>query len=267
MPFEDYPLDKLLTGARQLAAGAGERIMQIYEAAAVDVSHKDDRSPLTEADLAAHEYIVTGLKTLTPDLPVLSEESEQMPFSLRSQWDAYWLVDPLDGTREFLKRNGEFTVNIALVHGHEPVLGVVAAPALDRSWFAAAGQGAWQQRNNEEATPIRVRNKARRKPVVAVTRSHGSDELQRYLEWLGEHEPMSMGSALKLCLVADGTVDLYPRIGPTSEWDTAAAQCVVCEAGGQVVDMEGNPLRYNTKESLLNPYFLVYGDASRSWRP
>ncbi|MBK1693013.1 3'(2'),5'-bisphosphate nucleotidase CysQ [Ectothiorhodospira mobilis] len=264
MTLNEQTLDPLLIHARRIAREAGARILDIY-GEDFQVAEKDDRTPLTEADMAAHRHIVQGLRDLEPELPILSEESDGIPFSERTQWTTYWLVDPLDGTREFIKRNGEFTVNIALIHEHEPVLGVVLAPVLDLLYSAARGRGAWRhQPARETGQPIHVHRDERR-PVIAGSRSHGTDRLQAFLERIGPHELISMGSSLKFCLVAEGRADLYPRLGPTSEWDTAAAHCVVNEAGGAVTDTALRPLRYNTKESLRNPEFLVMADPQRDW--
>lgn len=257
-PAGDLSLELLRNNAGLIARQAGGLILEIYEQD-FQVTEKTDRSPLTEADMAAHHHIVSALKDLTPELPVLSEESDRIPFSERAAWRTYWLVDPLDGTREFVKRNGEFTVNIALIHDHDPVVGVVYAPVLDLCYTAARGLGATRSAPGEESQRIRV-SRRRRRPVVAGSRSHGTERLGLLLSRLGEHELISMGSSLKFCLVADGRADLYPRLGPTCEWDTAAAQCVVCEAGGQVTDLQGRALRYNTRDSLRNPEFIVTGD-------
>lgn len=254
----------LLDAVKRIAISAGERILEIYESDFA-IEHKDDKSPLTEADLAAHRTIVAGLQELTPDIPVLSEESASIPFATRSSWSRYWLVDPLDGTREFIKRNGEFTVNIALIHDGRAELGVVYVPVQRLSYFACAGGGAFKQHAAETPQQIRVRALPSGPVVVAGSRSHGGDSLNRFLENLGAHELVSMGSALKSCLVAEGCADIYPRLGLTSEWDTAAAQCVVEEAGGKVTGLDMQPLLYNTKDSLLNPHFFVFGDASRDW--
>jgi 3'(2'), 5'-bisphosphate nucleotidase len=258
-------LEDLLGAARRLAVDAGDQIMEIYNNHDLDVTAKDDKSPLTAADLAAHQIIKNGLEALAPKFPVLSEESNQLPFNTRASRTTYWLIDPLDGTREFIKRNGEFTVNIALIHGHDAVLGVVAAPAKHLSYFACRGQGAHKTVNGGEPTRIETRKLTPKQPVVAGSRSHAGDSLAAFLDKLSEHEMISMGSALKFCLVAEGTVDIYPRFGPTSEWDTAAAQCVVEEAGGQVTSLELNRLRYNTKDSLLNPHFVVIGNPAYDW--
>jgi 3'(2'), 5'-bisphosphate nucleotidase len=177
----------------------------------------------------------------------------------------YWLIDPLDGTREFVKRNGEFTVNIALIENGIPTVGVVHIPVSGISYLGQSGQGAWKIDAEGQRSAIRVSAPAHRPVRVAGSRSHAGDSLKRFLERLGEHQIVSMGSSLKLCLVAEGAADVYPRLGPTSEWDTAAAQAVVEAAGGMVTDTQLEPLRYNTKDSLLNPHFLVFGDASENW--
>jgi 3'(2'), 5'-bisphosphate nucleotidase len=257
-------LDYLLTAARRLAADAGEKIMEIYNQD-FNVAAKDDKSPLTAADLGAHRIIKNGLKALRPQFPVLSEESNQLPFETRARWETYWLIDPLDGTREFIKRNGEFTVNIALIHGHEPILGVVAAPAKNLDYYACRGRGAYKAVDGGQATRIRARKPTPERPTVAGSRSHAGDSLIAFLDRLGDYELISMGSALKSCLVAEGVVDIYPRFGPTSEWDTAAAQCVVEEAGGALNDLQMNRLRYNTKDSLLNPHFVAIGNPDYDW--
>jgi 3'(2'), 5'-bisphosphate nucleotidase len=255
----------LLPAVTELAERAGRAILEIYNGA-YDVERKADQSPLTTADIAAHELIDAGLRELDPELPVLSEESAEIPFSERGHWQRYWLVDPLDGTREFIKRNGEFTVNIALIEDGVPVLGVVHAPVIDVTYFAARDSGAFKRSDAAEPTPIHVKAVEAEGPVrVAGSRSHANERLAAYLDNLGEHELHPMGSSLKSCLVAEGVADLYPRLGPTSEWDTAAAQAVVEAAGGQVTDTEGRPLRYNQRESLLNPEFLVFGDPARDW--
>lgn len=260
----NYNLKTLLDGAVSLSKLAGERIMTIYNQD-FSVVRKDDNSPLTEADMAAHAVIDDGLEDLAPEYPLLSEESATIPFEDRKRWEYYWLVDPLDGTREFIKRNGEFTVNIALIHEHRAILGVVYAPALSVCYFAAQGLGAYKQEGDNAPVRIHVQSKHRDKVIVAGSRSHRGESLDRFLENLGDYELLSMGSALKSCLVAEGTADLYPRLGPTSEWDTAAAHSIVEEAGGRLTNTQMVDLPYNTKESLLNPHFFVFGDDSVDW--
>ncbi|MGF1642788.1 MAG: 3'(2'),5'-bisphosphate nucleotidase CysQ [Thiotrichales bacterium] len=255
----------LLKACRTIARDAGDAILQVYEHE-FEVHHKDDRSPLTEADLRSHHLIVARLGALSPHFPVLSEESKFEPFSVRCGWRTYWLVDPLDGTREFVKRNGEFTVNIALIHNGEPILGVVDAPALRRSYSAARGLGAWRQDDDGSVRAIAARPLDLARLTVASSKSHRDDRLEAFHAALPAHARTIMGSSLKLCLVAEGEADLYPRLGPTSEWDTAAAQCIVEEAGGRVTDLKLQPLRYNTKESLLNPEFLVFTKSDHDWR-
>jgi 3'(2'), 5'-bisphosphate nucleotidase len=255
----------LLEPVTELARAAGARILEVYNSDDFAVREKDDRSPLTAADLAAHDTILAGLARLTPEIAILSEESAGVPYATRSGWRRYWLVDPLDGTREFVSRNGEFTVNIAFIEDGVPVLGVVHVPVTGTTYSACRGRGAFRQAGNEEPAPIRVRRLEGGPVRVVGSRSHRGESLNAFLDRLGDYELVGMGSSLKLCLVAEGSADVYPRLGPTSEWDTAAAQCVVEQAGGQVTDTALQPLRYNTGDSLLNPHFLVFGDASRDW--
>ena len=247
-----------------IAEKAGKAIMEVY-ARDFDIVEKDDKSPLTEADLAAHRLIVDELSKLEPRLPILSEESASIPYEERSRWLRYWLVDPLDGTREFIKRNGEFTVNIALIESGRPSCGVVHVPVSETSYFGCVDKGARKREKDGPTEPIHVARQRRHPLIVAGSRSHAGDSLKQFLEKAGPHEIMSMGSSLKLCLVAEGRADIYPRLGPTSEWDTAAAQAVVEAAGGVVTDLDMKPLRYNRKDSLLNPYFLVFGDENEDW--
>jgi 3'(2'), 5'-bisphosphate nucleotidase len=257
-------LTALLPPVLDAVAAACAAILEVY-GGAHGVEYKSDDSPITRADRAAHEILVSRLGTVTPRVPVLSEESEAShPLDVRGAWREFWLVDPLDGTKEFIGRNGEFTVNVALVRDHRPVLGVVAAPALGLTYLAADGYGAFRREGSAPAEPIHVRSVAA-PPVVVGSRSHRGDSLDSVLERLGEHVLKPMGSALKFCLVAEGSADFYPRLGPTSEWDTAAAQAVLEIAGGAVTTLDGTPLRYNQRSSLLNPHFIAYGDASRRW--
>jgi len=259
------PPAALLDSVVAIARAAGAAIMDIYRSGS-QVSYKNDDSPLTAADLAAQRLIHEQLNRLTPGLPQLSEEAAQSPYAQRTGWNCHWLIDPLDGTKEFIQRNGEFTVNIALIREHRPVLGVVYAPAVDRCYCAAENAGAFRRQGGAAPEPIRVRACAPEVPAVVGSRLHGTNAMAGYLHRLGPHEFRAVGSSLKFCLVAEGSADLYPRLGPTCEWDTAAAQCVVEQAGGLVTDWQGEPLRYNGKESLLNPHFLVFGDRRRNWR-
>lgn len=246
-----------LDEARALAKQAGEEIMAIYRSGDAGETSKADDSPLTLADLASHRVIVEGLAKLTPDIPILSEESLESGFAVRRSWNRFWLVDPLDGTKEFVKRNGEFTVNIALIEDGKPVMGVVYAPALDVCYFAAQDAGAFVQRGTSAAQSIHANpSQAGESIKVVASRSHSDARTTALLEKLGDHECISMGSSLKLCLVAEGVAHFYPRLGPTMEWDTAAAHAVVTEAGGTVCDATGTALNYN-KPDMHNPEFFV----------
>ena len=247
-----------------LAREAGAAIMAVY-ARDFSATHKQDLSPLTEADTTAHEVIVRGLAKLQPPLPVLSEEAVG-DFSGADDAGRYWLVDPLDGTREFIKRNGEFTVNIALVENGRAVLGVVYAPAPNVAYLAAQGLGAFKISADGRRMPIRVAEHREGSPWRVVgSRSHAGDSLAGFLHRLGSHELVSMGSSLKFCLVAEGAADVYPRLGPTSLWDTAAAQCVVEQAGGAVIRLTGEPVSYADPSAVLNPHFLVHGKSAVDW--
>ena len=253
-----------LNDVRTLAKQAGEKILEVYNTEFA-VEEKDDKSPLTAADMASHKTIVAGLTALTPEIPVLSEESAKIPYEERASWATYWLIDPLDGTKEFIKRNGEFTVNIALIDQGAPVLGVVYVPVTGVTYAGCVGQGSIKEVPGEGEQPIHARKLGDGPVAVVGSRSHQGDSLKAFLAKLGDHEIVSMGSSLKICLVAEGAADVYPRLGLTSEWDTAAAHCVVEQAGGSLTDLEMQPLRYNTKDSLLNPFFFVFGDDSRDW--
>lgn len=254
----------LVHAVEAIARRAGAAIMDIY-ARDFDVAHKPDASPLTEADLASHRLIHDELLRLTPDLPFLSEESSAIDFATRAAWRAYWLVDPLDGTKEFVNRNGEFTVNIALIRDHEPALGVVFVPVSGVSYAGGPGFGAWRSVPGRPAERIAVRRPCGNPVIVIGSRSHANPALERHLAPLGHYELVNMGSALKICRIAEGEADLYARLGPTSEWDTAAAHAIVAAAGGHLVTLNGQPLRYNCKESLRNPEFLVFADPDRDF--
>lgn len=254
----------LLPQVVSLAREAGISVMAIYETGNVDVQIKVDASPLTQADLASHRIIVEGLSRLAPGWPILSEESTRISFEQRSAWQRYWLVDPLDGTKEFINRTGEFTVNIALIENGFPILGVVYAPVVERMYFALSGSGAFRETDGK-ASQVRVCVYSGGTVRIVASRSHRGERLDAFLARIGEHEAVSMGSSLKLCLVAEGCADLYPRLGSTMEWDTAAAQCIVEAAGGAVEDINGIRLRYN-KPDLLNPEFVVSGNPPFPWR-
>ncbi|MBW8310846.1 MAG: 3'(2'),5'-bisphosphate nucleotidase CysQ [Rhizobium sp.] len=247
-----------------LALEAGAAILAVY-AQDFSVETKHDDSPLTQADLASHRIIVAGLHALAPDIPVLSEEDARIAWETRRQWPRHWLVDPLDGTREFVKKNGEFTVNIALIEDGRPVLGVVYAPVFDYLLHAERGVGAFLRQGGEDIS-LSTRRPATAPLRVAASRSHLDPRTAAALERMGDTERHGLGSSLKFCRIAEGRIDVYPRFGPTSEWDTAAAQCVLEAAGGAVLRLDGTPLDYNRKENILNPDFIALGDADLPWR-
>jgi 3'(2'), 5'-bisphosphate nucleotidase len=239
-----------------VAARAAAAIMAVY-AGAFAVERKLDDSPLTQADIESQCIILEGLAKLTPGVPVLAEESAQAPWAERRAWTELWVVDPLDGTREFVKRNGQFAINIALVIEHEPLLGLIAVPAQGLVYVGAAGLGAYRQVADGTRSSIQVAPPGMPLRVVG-SRSHRSPELAAYLAQLPQHQLLGVGSALKFCLLAEGSADLYPRFGPTSEWDTAAGQALLEAAGGYVTRMDGHRLRYNCRESIINGDFVAF---------
>ena len=247
-----------------LAHEAGEAILEVYATDFV-VQSKSDASPLTRADLASQQRIMAKLKDLTPDIPIISEESSLPPFDERRMWQCYWLIDPLDGTREFVNRNGEFTVNIALIEAGRPVFGVVHVPVQQKTYIGCEGHGAELRDRGGQPLKIRVADVSCMPVRVVGSRSHRGASLNAFLAGVGAHNLVPMGSSLKFCAVAEGTADVYPRLGPTSEWDTAAAQAVVEQAGGAVLQLDGKPLSYNQKSDILNPWFVVLGPMDRDW--
>ena len=258
-------LDRIDMGVLEgLAMEAGRAVMQIYERDFA-VEYKEDKSPLTEADKASNEIICAALSELYPDIPLLSEENREIPFDERRNWEYYWCIDPVDGTKEFIKKNGEFTINIALIHRFRPVAGVVYAPAADLLYSAKKGRGAYR---NRKRLPLQKNDNPERVLRVVASKSHLSAETQAFIDRLSEKtesiEQVSRGSSLKLCMVAEGSADIYPRMAPTMEWDTAAADAIVRESGAMTYrlsaesEIEGD-LLYN-KEDLLNPWFLVKRD-------
>lgn len=263
-------MNDLVQMMSQVARDAGKAILAVYGEADFGIETKSDDSPLTRADLAAHRIIVAGLEAGAPQIPVLSEESEDITWEQRRQWSRYFLVDPLDGTKEFISRNGEFTVNIALIESGVPTLGVVYVPVKDVMYTGDQNAGEATVETTQARSVIRARPLDPSNPLIVVaSRRHGGEALARCMNELEKHfapiETTNMGSSLKLCLIAEGKADLYPRLAPTSEWDTAAAQAVVEAAGGRVVDVKLDALRYNTKENILNPFFYVIGDPSHDW--
>ncbi len=262
--LEPLDLSALIPPIRTLMKEVSSVILKIYKQD-FSIEDKSDNTPVTEADFAADRMLNAGLRELLPDVPVLSEESADIPFETRSTWTRYWLVDPLDGTREFINRNGEFTINIALIENHESILGAIHVPINNTLYTAYRGGGAWKESPKTPLTQIHTRKNQGEQWIVVGSRSHHSDEVTKFLDQIGEHRVLPVGSSLKSCMVAEGKADLYPRLGPTSEWDTAAAQCIVEEAGGMLTGTDLKPLRYNTKDSLLNPHFLVSGQPDQDW--
>ena len=238
-----------------IARAAGDAILAIYRQPFA-VEYKQDESPLTAADQGAHEVIVQALARLTPDIPVLSEESDAETMQARLGWSRYWLVDPLDGTKEFVSRNGEFTVNIALIEESRPVWGLVYAPVLDKLWYGGKGVGAWRVADGTHKAIQTLPHQEGAPWRVVGSRNHLSQETLDYLAPFGEIELVSMGSSLKFCIIAEGGAELYPRLAPTCEWDTAAAQAVLEGAGGSVTQLDGSALAYN-KPDILNPWFVA----------
>ena len=247
---------------------AGEAILEVY-GTSFDVQSKSDDSPLTQADLRAHRVIVDGLAQLDASIPIISEESEPPAFAERSTWTRYWLVDPLDGTKEFVNRNGEFTVNIALIDDHRAVLGVVGVPVQGRVYVGDVAAAETYCLEGDNRRTLHTRDLRDGAITVVASRSHGGERLERYLDDLrgefGEVSRTPVGSSLKLCMLAQGDADFYPRLGPTSEWDIGAAHAVLAAAGGEVTLFDGSPMRYNTKESFLNPEFMAVADTSVDW--
>ncbi len=252
-------LESLLQQVERIAREAGAVILQVYGEDDFGVEHKADESPLTRADLAANAVIVAGLKQLSPRFPILTEEAVE-DFTGPDMDGRYWLVDPLDGTKEFIKRNGEFTVNIALIEQGRPLLGVVHAPVPDTTWLGAEGVGAFRMDDDSKRQPIHVSTHQPGTPwKVYGSRSHLGPHTLAWMEALGDYELIRMGSSIKLCLVAEGAGHLYPRLGPTCLWDTAAAHAVINAAGGQLLTPEGEVLSYADTRETLNPHFIVYG--------
>lgn len=243
----------------RIAEAAGREIMTIYERD-FSVTQKEDDSPLTEADMASHHLILQELARLDADYPVLSEESTDITWEDRRHWHRFWLVDPIDGTKDFINRTGEFTVNIALIEDGVPILGVVTAPALDLAYWGSRRYGAFRREKGHKER-IHVAEPPVEKRVVA-SKNHMNADTERFIESLAPYKLVQAGSSLKFCRIAEGSADIYPRMGPTCEWDTAAAQAVLEAAGGKVETFDEVPLRYN-KEDVLNPWFI----ASGKWYP
>jgi len=263
-------MQAILNDVVKIAKQAGDKILEIYNTDDFDVQIKGDDSPLTKADLAAHNIIVNFLEEKYPDIPCLSEESTGIEFDDRKNWEQCFVIDPLDGTKEFIARNGEFTVNIALQKNGRSLLGVIYVPVADVVYYAAEGIGAFKQEQDKQPQEIKVRSLQQKDGknhfTVVASRRHGLDKVETLCQNFSSYDLTSRGSSLKMCMVAEGAADLYPRLALTSEWDTAAAQAIVEQAGGKIVQLDFSDMTYNQKESLLNPFFLVLGDPNFDWK-
>ena len=247
----------ILPDVIKIADEASEKVLHIYQSD-FKVNYKEDHSPITAADIGSHDIIVKGLRQISRDIPVLSEEGAEIPWEERKKWRRFWLIDPIDGTKDFTQRTGEFTVNIAMIEDGEPVMGVVTAPALKEAFWGIKGEGAHMRDRTGRVHRIRVAEPKDTLRVVA-SKNHLNEETRTFIEALGSHETVQAGSSLKFCRIAEGHADIYPRMGPTSEWDTAAAHAVLVAAGGKVQAPEGQPLVYG-KENILNPNFIAAGN-------
>ncbi|MBV32617.1 MAG: 3'(2'),5'-bisphosphate nucleotidase [Porticoccaceae bacterium] len=264
---------KLMNSVLEIVSAAGESILQIYQSQDFDLRKKNDGTPLTCADLLAHQIILDGLKKLEPKTPILSEESKEIDSTVRAFWKRYWLVDPLDGTSEFLDRNGEFSVNVALIESHRPIMGVVHIPEKGTTYFGGSNAGAYKRDSlgQREITCRSVASvsKGNIPMVVMMSRRHGDTKaielVERIKRLIGPCKVVNVGSSIKICMIAEGKADLYPRLSTTCEWDTAAAQAVLEAAGGAIFDKEMKVLGYNTKTDLKNPFFYAIGDTDFDW--
>lgn len=260
-------LPELITPCVTLAKKAGSSILEFYQNnREINIQLKADATPVTHADIAAHNVIVAGLKQLTPTIPILSEEGAKIPFADRQSWQTYWLIDPLDGTKEFIHQTDEFTVNIALIHQGHSILGVIYAPVLDVCYYAYANAGAYKQIADNAPQKIHSSRVDDKNLRITVSRRHSLSAAETFIEQLPNSVKIPRGSSLKTCLVAEGAADAYPCFGKTSEWDMGAAQCVIEEAGGSMIDLQFQPIKFNQQESLLNPPLLVIGDKDYNWR-
>ena len=251
--------EQLISSTVEITKEAGEAITEIYNSD-FDYQLKKDLSPITAADNLSHNIITERLKILTPEIPILSEENCDIPYKIRSQWTQYWLVDPLDGTKEFIKQNGEFTVNIALIENNSPIFGIIHIPVTNETYWGSTINGSFYSNENSNVKEIRVSDNHQNPIRLVASRSHPSDMLASLLEKIVDYEIIEIGSSIKFCLIASGQADCYPRFGPTSEWDTAAGEAIARFAGGRIVTMNGNSIKYNLKGNYLNPNFIVSND-------
>lgn len=247
-----------------IASEAGNAILDIYHSDDLGIETKSDESPLTKADKAANDVICAGLAKITPSIPIVSEENQEILYAQRKDFEYFWMVDPLDGTKEFIKKNGEFTVNIALIHNQKSIAGVVYAPVLDLMYYAIEGEGAYVIQDNEQvALKAKEYNKSDSNLRVVCSRSHLNDETQSFVNDYNEPNLIAKGSSLKFLIIAEGGAELYPRLAPTMEWDTAAAHIILTESGGNMYQPDGSPVLYN-KENLLNPHFIATANERQS---
>ncbi|EKZ9010204.1 3'(2'),5'-bisphosphate nucleotidase CysQ [Vibrio alginolyticus] len=261
-------LSHLLPQVIEIARSAGQMILEIYEKKQYEAYTKSDETPVTSADLAAHKFITERLSDLTPDIPVLSEEDADISLEQRAQWERYWLVDPLDGTQEFIARSGDFATIIALVDNNRPTMGVVYGPVSGVTYYAYNGKGAWKIPDMSDSVKIHTHKheQPEQSIAIAISRRQDINRITNRMSSAWNYDLIPLGSAaLKACLVAEGAVDCYLRLGPTGEWDTAATQCIVEEAGGRILSTQLEPLSYNERETLENPNFIVLGDADLPW--
>ncbi len=265
---ESKDLSHLLPNVIEIARSAGQLILDIYQKKQYQEFTKSDDTPVTSADIAAHKLITERLSELTPDIPVLSEEAADISLEKRAQWNRYWLVDPLDGTQEFIARSGDFATIIALIENNRPVMGVVYGPVSGVTYYAYHGKGAWKVPDMNESVSISSHKHAGKGfPIaMAISRRQDINRITSRMNTEWNYDLVPLGSAaLKACLVAEGAVDCYLRLGPTGEWDTAATQCIVEEAGGRILSTVLEPLSYNERDTLENPNFIVLGDESLPW--
>ena len=261
-------LSHLLPQDIEIARSAGQMILEIYEKKQYEAYTKSDETPVTSADIAAHKFITERLSDLTPDIPVLSEEDADISLEQRAQWERYWLVDPLDGTQEFIARSGDFATIIALVDNNRPTMGVVYGPVSGVTYYAYNGKGAWKIPDMSDSVKIHTHKheQPEQSIAIAISRRQDINRITNRMSSAWNYDLIPLGSAaLKACLVAEGAVDCYLRLGPTGEWDTAATQCIVEEAGGRILSTQLEPLSYNERETLENPNFIVLGDADLPW--
>ncbi|MFH4562371.1 MULTISPECIES: 3'(2'),5'-bisphosphate nucleotidase CysQ [Vibrio] len=261
-------LSHLLPQVIEIARSAGQMILEIYEKKQYEAYTKSDETPVTSADIAAHKLITERLSELTPDIPVLSEEDADISLEQRAQWERYWLVDPLDGTQEFIARSGDFATIIALVDNNKPTMGVVYGPVSGVTYYAYSGKGAWKIPDMSDSVKIHTHKheQPEQSIAIAISRRQDINRITSRMSSAWNYDLIPLGSAaLKACLVAEGAVDCYLRLGPTGEWDTAATQCIVEEAGGRILSTQLEPLSYNERETLENPNFIVLGDADLPW--